>query len=356
MKACIYGLTLPVSSTEHPHLIDHRYFYDEIDPKTGKIVGHYTCGICRNAVTGTLFANKLRFEDTDFMLSLPNFINNPSVTGFMLELSVLQSIAQEGLRFERTLAKSMTMTPFVGDFPSFDTTTNERVLYTPRTFNFRCIDGVVVRIGPKKEGETQKLFMYLLQITLAPNKHSHSRKDFFKEWKTWIKDLKRFDVVPEFVWICPKGAKKKNHEKCSEWPAHTERHVAIRDVNKEIWEEYEELQASLRVRDVAPIIEQEGLGRQEGSGEQEGPEEQTRSGEQEGPEEQTRSGEQEGPEEQTRSDGPSAAAAEGGTIDYARMTNAELRTLLKSRSLPCGKKKKADLVARLQKDDESKKG
>jgi len=71
MKACIYGLSVGLTSEEIPDLIDLRYFYDRYDPKSRKNVGHYTCGICRNAVAGMLLANRLFFKDMEFLQSLP---------------------------------------------------------------------------------------------------------------------------------------------------------------------------------------------------------------------------------------------------------------------------------------------
>jgi SAP domain len=54
-------------------------------------------------------------------------------------------------------------------------------------------------------------------------------------------------------------------------------------------------------------------------------------------------------------DGPSAAAADKGSINYVNLKIDQLRAELKSRSLPLDGKK-ADMVARLQRDDEEQVG
>ena len=96
------------------------------------------------------------------------------------------------------------------------------MLYIPKAFNFRNIDGIIVWIAPKRGKGNQKLFMLPLQITLGPDKHSNSRKGFFSEWKGWTENLYQFDVVPEFLWISPKATAIKKHDEGPEWPTHVE--------------------------------------------------------------------------------------------------------------------------------------
>src|SRR5947199_605748 len=97
MKACIYGQRVADKSSLIPKLVDLRYFYDEFDHRLKDDVGHYSCGIARNAVRGVLLESRLDNHDTEFLYSLPRFINNPSVAGFMIEHAVLASIAINGL-------------------------------------------------------------------------------------------------------------------------------------------------------------------------------------------------------------------------------------------------------------------
>jgi hypothetical protein len=120
--------------------------------------------------------------------------------------------------------------------------------------------------------------MFPLQITLAPDKHSDSRKTFFSQWERWIQGLQQFDVVPEFVWISPKGAEIKEHCKSPEW-AHVERNVPISQVSEKIWNWYDKAKQRQGIREAPEILQVVS----EESEESEGTEEQ-------------------------RSDGPSAAA------------------------------------------------
>ena len=241
MKACLFDLPVWPSSKHIPYLVDHRYFYDEYDPECESFVAHYTCGIYRNAVASMILENRVRF-DKGFSQSLPKYISNPCVTGFIVKQALLSSIVLEGLNITPELNHPMEVAFFHANFPSFNTTTNGPVLYIPKVFNYRNIDGIIVWIAPKpiNKRAKQELFMYPLQITLAPDKHSNSRKKFFAKWKGWTGGLEKFAVVPEFVWISPKAAEIKDHVKDTQCPAHVERYVPIRDVRMGIWNWYDE--------------------------------------------------------------------------------------------------------------------
>ena len=76
MTACFRHATIPIGRDAHLDLIDHRYFY-ELDDK-----GWYTCGLIRDAVGDQLLTWNEDFADTDFLTSLPDFIDNRSVAGF----------------------------------------------------------------------------------------------------------------------------------------------------------------------------------------------------------------------------------------------------------------------------------
>src|SRR5436305_175868 len=107
MKACLSGRAVPQSSKDISDLVDHRYFYDEFDPACKLLVGYYTCGLSRNAVAASLLTNKVNFADQDFLRSLPEYISNPSVAGFMIEQAVLSSIANNGLNIKQEINRPM---------------------------------------------------------------------------------------------------------------------------------------------------------------------------------------------------------------------------------------------------------
>ena len=184
----------------------------------------------------------------------------------------------------------------------------------------------------------QKLFMYPLQITLAPDKHSDSHKTFLGDYKSWTHGLEKFDVVPTFLWISPKAACPKLHEPTDEdnWPAHYEEYVPINQVNSDLWAFYVHAKRRQQTQEVPePPARGDGQVSEEPEG------------------------------EQMRSDGPSAAAgpsggeASGGRGGigsgdrknvYQSRTVAELKLELKSRVLS-QTGKKDDLVNRLVEHD-----
>ena len=262
MKACFSRRKIPTESPDFPKLIDHRYFYHyEYKPSDQDVAGdygNYTCGLARDVVAKELLASKVNFADTDFLKSLSNFINNPSVAGFIIEHAVLSSIGLNGLAIGAKIQKPMDMIICTGATPNFrKDITDKPVLYRPNKSNFKGIDGVIVRIErPKSKGkgkgkgkgtqkrdaeeEKRKLFMYPFQITLAPDSHSDSHDTFFNRYDKWIEGLEEFDIVPEFLWITPKPRPFIEHGEKSrpKWPAHRERYVSLEDVNEDIWRQY----------------------------------------------------------------------------------------------------------------------
>ena len=317
---------IPRGSLGWPKLIDHRYFYHyhykPSDQDVAGYYGNYTCGLARNAVAAELLANEVNFADMNFSRSLPDFINNPSAARFMIVYAVLSSIELNGLAIGATIQKPMDIIIFRGATPNFrKDITNRPVLYRPHKFkfNFKGIDGVIVRIEtrPKLKGKgkgtqkrdaeekKRKLFMYPFQVTLAPDSHSDSRETFFNQYDKWIKYLKEFDIVPEFLWITPKPSSLIEHGEKSrpKWPAHRERYVSLEDVNKTIWSWY---QRTLQDKEMSGDTGTEGQGATE-----QGVQKHT------GAEEQGNTREQGDAEEQEM--------AEGGIITRLRPRKAMLR-------------------------------
>src|SRR5271154_7112294 len=118
-----------------------------------------------------LLANKVNLSDRefkDFWNSLPDHINNPCATGFIIEQAILSRISFSGLNIAgKDINTSMSVVIFSDNFPKFRTDImGQPTLYCPQMFNFRCIGGMIIRIGPQpmtKENR-QQLFMYPLQI------------------------------------------------------------------------------------------------------------------------------------------------------------------------------------------------
>jgi hypothetical protein len=340
-----------------PRLVDHRYFFDEYDEDQHVSIANNACGIARNAVITELLANKVDLSEKDFWSSLPKHINNPCI----IEQAILSRISFSGLNITgKDINTSMLVILFSNTFPKFRTdVTAQPLLYCPQRFNYRAIDGIIIRIGsqPIAKKTRQQVFMYPLQITLAPDTHSDSHKTFFDDYGSWIDGLEEYDVVPRFLWISPRAASPKLHQPTDEddWPAHYEEYIPISQVSSNLWAHY--VQAKHRQQIQIP------------------PEPPARGDGQGGIEKQGVSGKPEGRGEQMRLDGPSAAAGPsgreargsrgsgsrgsrsggGGTTRklYQSRTVAELKLELKSRVLR-HTGKKADLINRLMEDDRTR--
>ncbi len=290
IKACLSRQCVLDSSSNFPNLVDHRYFYEEYTNNT--FVANYTCGLARNAVAAVLREGGENFVDTNFLKSIYDNINNPSVAGFIIEQAILSSIGSNGLAIRDCINQPMTVVIFEAEFPEFRIDlTDTRVLYCPKKFNFRAIDGLIVAPkesqSPKKNGKTNtktqqekpKLFMAALQITIqTPETHSDSHEKFFNEWKGWTKGLEEFDIEVEFMWITPGPASSKDHLPKSQRPFHKERNVNFGEVNQDIWKHYqiakegqknqkapEELgvEEQIRAEEKGGAVEQAGAGIQE---------------------------------------------------------------------------------------------
>ena len=254
MNAVLSNQPVTVKSQDMPKRVDHRYFYDENDPKLGRHVGYYTCGLAAKAIGTMLLAmSNLRFDE-DFLKSLPQYINNPSVTGFMIEQAVLSSIALNGLDITSETNRPMEVNLFSDRFPDLRPGTENPVLHLPKISNFEAIDGVIVRkeSGSKGQGRGRggkvRLLIFPLQITVA-KKHSDSHGKFFKNWKDWITGLDKFDVVPEFVWISENGGEAKKHPESPKWPEHIEWNIPLSQVNEFIGSFYKNVKQDQGIRD-----------------------------------------------------------------------------------------------------------
>lgn len=268
MKACFSHQEVPSGWLRLLDLIDHRYFY-----RRDNGTGGYTCGLVRDAVAEQLLMRKVNFADTDFLASLPEFITNPSVTGFIIEKAVLSSIASHGLAIGAEIREPMEIRLFADLFNIAADITGEPVLYCPEKFNHEAIDGIIVFIEPdrlkknkhlkkyvtktknvkednKEENEEdkkkdkkqkQKLFIFPLRITVALETHSDSHAKFFERYyDRWAKGLSDFDVEPQFLWITPDRRDVVKHEACDQWPQHDERFIHLKDVNEMIWWKYQD--------------------------------------------------------------------------------------------------------------------
>ncbi|PUU79217.1 hypothetical protein B9Z19DRAFT_1125584 [Tuber borchii] len=235
VNACIRHQATPTSVD--PKLIDHRYFYERCPTSaTPYEIGAYVCGIARDAVVKQLRKfGENKFADRDFLKSIDEYINNEAVIGFFIEENILSTIALRGLEIGRNISQSMDMQMFQR-FPTFSIT-ERPILYCPMQFNFRAIDGIIVRFDLSNgvNGKKGKCFMFPLQITIAKS-HADSEYEFFKDWIEWIKDLDHYDLEVVFLWI---SAKKPWERKVKRYPEYISKNVHISDVNRDTWERYD---------------------------------------------------------------------------------------------------------------------
>jgi hypothetical protein len=346
------------------YLIDNRYFF----AKPPNRVGGYACGIAREAAARQLRRYKMdKFGDIDFLTALNDYINNPSVTSFFIEQAVLSSIASRGSEISEQISKKMDTVMFSGNIPEFNRTEGDPVLYCPIDFNYRAIDGIIVRFTGRK------CFMFPLQITVAKS-HSDSEEVFFRNWSIWTNKLTDLEVVPVFIWITKEDSEvntvdavyrsTKSGMKLVR-PSYRRQKIPLKRVNLEISERYQRALGKLQ-ENLKCWAENECLGDNQApldASETEGWKGRGKSGDRTtGGEEQRESKEPEGAEEQARSGGPSATArpsvqeakesgGKGGRRgDYMKKKVAELKKLLQNRSKPWTGTK-SQLVDRLLEDE-----
>ncbi|KIX08921.1 uncharacterized protein Z518_03578 [Rhinocladiella mackenziei CBS 650.93] len=237
VRACVRNEPAPDEWRQFLELIDHRYFYrDEND------IGHYTCGLVRDAVTNKLLELDVTFIDINFLNSLPDFIHNRSVVGYMMEYAILASIRSQGLRVGEWGSKGMELSFFQAQ-PDIQFDIRDRpILFRPRQTNYKTIDGIIVFImDPKRTGKKEKptLLLFPLQITVAKN-HSNSYLGFLHEYRQWAKrQLSKFDIELEFLWITPNKSDFIQHPPDSPWPRHQERYIPFSEISTDIWIQYQ---------------------------------------------------------------------------------------------------------------------
>ena len=143
MNACMIKDYVPPAPH---HVVDHRYFFAT---QSGDAeIGPDTCGIAREAVARALrLYGRNTSGDYQFLLrALTTFTNSPSVTGFLIEQTVLSSIGARGLDIGEEISSPMETIGFRGEFPEIEPDI-KLALYCPLRSNFPGIDRLVVRFN-----------------------------------------------------------------------------------------------------------------------------------------------------------------------------------------------------------------
>ncbi|KIX05608.1 uncharacterized protein Z518_03580 [Rhinocladiella mackenziei CBS 650.93] len=240
VRACVRNEPVPYEWRQFLKLIDHRYFYHDKDD-----VGRYTCGLVRDAVTNKLLELDVTFIDIYFLNSLPNFIHNRSVVGFMVEYAILTFIRSQGLTISKWNSKGMELSFFKTQPDIQFDIRDQPILFRPQQTNYKTIDGMIVFIkNPKRtaKGEKPTLLLFPLQITVAKN-HSNSYLGFLHEYRQWAEQqLLTFNIKLEFLWITPNRSGVIQHPPNSPWPRHQERYIPFSEVSTDIWIRYERVE------------------------------------------------------------------------------------------------------------------
>ncbi|KAG0632869.1 hypothetical protein HOY80DRAFT_1141821 [Tuber brumale] len=237
-------------------LIDHRYFC-EWCPTFGTYqeVGTYECVMARDAVVKQLREyGKHKFGNADFLVALDEYIDNEAVTGIFIEANLLSTISSSGLDISKNISQVMDVKMFRG-YLTFSIT-EKYILYCPMQFNFRAIDGIIVRfdLSNQENGRRGKCFMFPLQITIAKS-HLGSEREFFKKWSRWIKDLGDYGIQVVSLWTSTKEPLEK---KVNRYPKYISKNVHIRD---DSWDakEQKEMEEQRKVEVQKEMQEQRGV-------------------------------------------------------------------------------------------------
>jgi len=94
-------------------------------------MGHYLCGIARNAIGRVLLKKRLNYHDIEFLNALPEYINNLSIIRFIIKYTVLALITIYSLSYLLYSSSSIKTLFFKGEILPFNTSKDKTVLYIP---------------------------------------------------------------------------------------------------------------------------------------------------------------------------------------------------------------------------------
>ncbi|KAK2783618.1 hypothetical protein FQN52_009545 [Onygenales sp. PD_12] len=238
VRCCIAGNH--VDDCTPPTIIDDRFFF-EVDG-----VGKCICGAVRTAVSKQLLGmNELLFTVKESLDAIENFINNPSVTGFFLELAVLGSIAYHGLK---SLDRGGPMKQIVfRACPTYDLESSLG-LYIPRDYKHPAVDALVLHY--QNTGDDERVaHLYPIQITFG-NRHKDSEEEFFSNWDDWTRHLGDCRIKVTFLQITSAedhGSKtvaeksqpvRGNSDPRPVHPEYEVMYLPLSTINPEAWKQY----------------------------------------------------------------------------------------------------------------------
>jgi hypothetical protein len=190
-------------------------------------------------------ARTLRKHGHDIFLGEEWFVrmaelHNPIMLGFCVEQMCLSSISQKGLNAAGLAPDRMKTIVFSASFPLYDKSQTQ-ALYVPYAYNFKAIDGLILRFeneggSGKGKGKDKKLIAHLIaiQVTISPSRSKVEEKKFFDNWSQWIAQLGGYEVWATFLWITGDKLKSEKVEKTNKNPAYTREYITFAEVNQDI--------------------------------------------------------------------------------------------------------------------------
>ena len=108
-------------------------------------MGHYLYSIAHNTVGGILLKKRLYYHNIEFLNALLEYINNLSVTKFIIKHTILALIAINSFSYLPYSLSLIKILFFKGEIPSFNTSKDKTILYIPQRYNFLTINRIIVQ-------------------------------------------------------------------------------------------------------------------------------------------------------------------------------------------------------------------
>jgi hypothetical protein len=243
MKACLMNTSMIMNRK----IIDSRYFYQD-----RKGLGHYTCGLARQAMVSFLrqHSEEHIFLDRKWLDTLEFSPPNWSVIGYTVEQIIISALATSGLQAGNADIQPAKIITFEGAL-TLDPE-EPRVLYVPRNCDHEAVDAVYVSSHKDMDkGRKDKGTVHVIPIQITVRKksggHSRSKSTFFANWTRLIEDFRKRGVPVDasFLWIVEnrrglveveQSTKLLRNRTILTEPKHTEESVTVGQVHKELGE------------------------------------------------------------------------------------------------------------------------
>lgn len=171
---------------------DFRYFYPDKHE-----IGHYTCGLARNAAADVLREAKPgKLLDKRWFNTFYRFKDNRSIIGFLTQQACLSAISELGFHHGGLEWNSFPATIFSGDIIAALPHVTGEVFLVPQASSFKDLDAAYVRL------DTDKKTVLVVPIKVTVNEWpKDSEASFYSRWSRWQERYRCFEMESTFVWI-----------------------------------------------------------------------------------------------------------------------------------------------------------